>query len=129
MQRHILLMSVLITIRRIGVKVGPRTPIQHIHRSVTLLFFTKTALSFHESFHRIRHRHVDIQHMSHTDRPFRYTRIRADLDLRDVLRFHLTQHQPYVTVNRHVVDAEVVIRDQFFITGYHQLRHHLQHIQ
>ena len=108
MQRHVLLMPFLITIRRIGIHVRALTSVQHIHRTASLYRLTETTLPLHKSFHRVRHGHVDIQHPAFADGSFRYTRIRTDLDLRDILRFHLVQNQPYITVDRHIVDTQII---------------------
>ena len=129
MQRHVLFMPFPVTIRGIGVQVGVPTSVEHVHRPVALQFFAKTALTFHKPLHGIRHGHVDIQHVGHTDRSFRHSGVRANLNFGNILRFHLTQDQSHIAVHRHVVYAQVVIVNHVLIAPYHQIRHHLKHIR
>ena len=128
-QRHILLVSVLIAVRGVRIEVRTRTAVQHIDRPAAFHGLSERALSFDEPAHRVGYEHGDIQHITCADRTLCHTGVGADLDLGNVLRFHLVQDQTYVTVDGHVVDAEVVVVDQVLVAADEQVRHHLKHIQ
>ena len=129
MQRHIFLVSILIAIGSIGIEFGSPAAVEHIDRAVSFQVLTETALPFHDTFDRIGHGHIDIQHITSADGAFRYTRVGADLDIGDVLGFHLGQYQSHVAVDRRIVDAKVIALDHVLKTAYEQLRHHLQHVR
>ena len=127
-QRQILLIPVLMTIRSIGIEVGMLTAVQRIRGADTLHILAKVALAFHEAFHPLRHLHIDIQHPTQCNGSLCHTRIVAHLNLGNVLGLHLTQNQSCVAINRSIVDAEVIIGDDILIAGNHQVGHQLQNV-
>ena len=98
----------------------------------TLDMFQKICEMFHVSADYLLglepQNYLDVQHPARSDGSLRNARIVTNLNLSDVLGFHLTQNQPGVAVYRGVINAEVIAGDDILITGNHQFRHHLEDI-
>ena len=59
-QCHILLVSLLISVRHIGIDIGALAAIESMHRSNALHVFAEVSLPLHKALQRVGHQHVNI---------------------------------------------------------------------